>query len=513
MSGPAQRGGEATNAMETGHERDRISTGVDVAPSRRVASDRARADPGPAPVNTVLGGKYRVDQLVGLGGFGAVYRGWHLLVDVPVAIKIALPADATLAGRLRREAQTLMTLRHPHIVRVYDFGEDDGRIYMVQELIDGRPLDAVVEALGPLDPAVVVRIALQTLDALDAAHRRGVVHRDVKPGNLMVQDGPDGVAVQLVDFGAAETEAGAARRVTPIESGAPLGTPAYVAPEQIQGRGEPASDLYALGGTLFRLLTGRDPYPVSAPAVYRAHLEEPVPTLPPAVPEALAAVVRRALAKRPADRFASAASMAAALRVAGAELPPADPAPLVGRVPAVAVERGASRGTTAATVVSCPAAGGASVAAPPSTSVSGVAALVSVASDLPVRGPPGRRLLVALALTASAGALLAAVWPAPAPTSAASADRVPGYDSAADSTLRPMSTTRPRGRVGTRPSCEPMACEPMACETAPPEPATPSAVDATEDALAQCRCDCLSVGGDDLSGPDREAAASSGRRR
>ncbi|MCA9541427.1 MAG: serine/threonine protein kinase, partial [Myxococcales bacterium] len=295
--------------------------------------------PSPTGVDRVLGGKYRVDELLGMGGFGAVYRGWHLLLDVPVAIKIAFHFDGTPSQRFRREARTLMRLRHPHIVRVYDYGrEEDGRTYMVQEFVEGLPLDTVIGALGPLDPATAIRVALQTLDALGEAHRSGVVHRDVKPGNLMVRDHPDGVWVQLLDFGVAQVDGSvdallddaSPERTRP---GAALGTPAYMAPEQIQGRAAPASDLYALGVTLFRVLTGRCPFPQPAPAVYLAHLGEPVPALPSTVPAALAAVIHRAMAKAPADRYPSAEAMAAALEAALETLPARPSSPLVARVP------------------------------------------------------------------------------------------------------------------------------------------------------------------------------------
>ncbi len=271
---------------------------------------------GEALIGTVLGDKYRLDALLGSGGMGAVYRGWHTFLDVPIAVKVAFRVDGSLGRRFKREARTLMALRHPHIVRMYDYGQDaDGHVYMVQEFVDGRPLDALLRAHGRLPANTVVQIGVQTLSALAAAHRSGVVHRDIKPANLMLRGGLDAPRVQLLDFGIAKMRGeGDADQSELTRTGHSPGTPSYMAPEQIQGNAEPASDLYALGVTLFCLLAGYKPYPYGVPKVYLAHLQDPVPALPADVAPALAAIVRRAMAKTPGARYADADEMAAALR-------------------------------------------------------------------------------------------------------------------------------------------------------------------------------------------------------
>ncbi len=277
-------------------------------------------------VGIILDGKYRLDGLLGAGGFGAVYRGWHLLLDVPVAVKVAFRIDGARGRRFRREARTLMTLSHPQIVRMYDYGRDrEGHVYMVQSFVEGQPLNDVVAELGPLPTETVVELGLQALAALEYAHAHGVVHRDVKPANLMLGGTVDRPTLKLLDFGIAKMQ-GAVRDESDLTrpGGAP-GTPAYMAPEQIEGRAEPASDLYALGGTLFLLTTGRKPYPLPAPRALVAHLSDPVPELPCGVDAGLAEVIRRAMAKRPAERYLTAADMASALSAVGRSLPGSGP--------------------------------------------------------------------------------------------------------------------------------------------------------------------------------------------
>lgn len=268
-------------------------------------------------VGLTLGGKYRLDALLGAGAYGAVYRGWHLALDLPVAVKVAFRVEGAFGKRFRREARTLMSLHHRHIVRVYDYDrEPGGLVYLVQEFVAGRTLKAVLAEEGPLPPAVVVEIGCQTLAALAAAHAEGIVHRDIKLDNLMLAGDLHPPSVRLLDFGVAKLRQGDADASDLTHAGGTLGTPAYMAPEQIRGEPEPASDLYAVGVTLFYLLTGAKPFPQRPPEVYIAHLQHPVPLLPASVPTALAEVVRRALAKTPAERHASADEMSAALRAA-----------------------------------------------------------------------------------------------------------------------------------------------------------------------------------------------------
>ena len=199
---------------------------------------------------------------------------------------------------------------------VYDFGEADAsdgsgvaRPYLVMELVDGQPLSALLEPGQPLDPEATRDLLAQAADALGAAHAAGIVHRDVKPANLLVTPGR---TVKITDFGIAR----AAEGMSLTETGQVMGTPQYLSPEQAQGgTATSASDVYSLGVVAFECLAGRRPYVAeSAVATALAHLREPVPELPDDVPADLAAVVRRAMAKAPEDRYADATEFAAALR-------------------------------------------------------------------------------------------------------------------------------------------------------------------------------------------------------
>jgi len=265
-------------------------------------------------------GRYEIQAPLGRGGMASVYRALDLNLRRQVALKVLLaPAGADdSAGRFLREAQTLASLHHPHIVRVYDYGEQDNMRYIVQELLPGPTLAQELDALraqGRTMPLPdVEQVISQVAAALDYAHGRGVIHRDLKPANLIRN--AEG-AVVLADFGIAKvTEA-----LAHTQTGVVVGTPTYIAPEQAGGRPvTPATDIYALGVVLFELLTGRPPFQRDSPlAVAVAHLSDPPPApsaLRPHLPPALDAVVLRALAKEPAGRFASAGELAAALRQA-----------------------------------------------------------------------------------------------------------------------------------------------------------------------------------------------------
>nr|BEK66878.1 hypothetical protein KPHV_41050 [Kitasatospora purpeofusca] len=287
---------------------------------------------------TVLGGRYTLTGRIGGGGMGAVWRAEDSVLGRPVAVKIlhpALLADVTFAERFRREARMLALLDHAGIVDVHDYGEEeppdadgDRLAYLVMELVDGRPLDRVLAADGAFPPARALGLLAEALDALHAAHRRGIVHRDVKPSNLMLR--ADG-RVTVTDFGIARSMAGT--RLT--ASHAVIGTALYMAPEQAEGKAvTPAVDLYAIGVVCYELLVGRPPFTGGGMLeVALKHLREPAPELPGDIPPAVRAFVATALAKDPGDRFADAAAMAAAARAAaGGEGPSALPAP----APAVA---------------------------------------------------------------------------------------------------------------------------------------------------------------------------------
>jgi serine/threonine-protein kinase len=224
--------------------------------------------------------------------------------------------DPGFHARFLQEARSAASLHHPGIATVFDFGEsrtEDGLPFLVMEYVDGRPLSELL-ADGPMDPERARDLVLQAATALAEAHSRDLVHRDVKPGNLMVT--ADGV-VKITDFGIARAGDGVAL----TETGQLLGTPSYLSPEQAEGRSAtPASDVYSLAVVLFECLTGRRPYVADTPvAIALAHVRDPVPELPEDVPLGLATVTRRALAKDPAERYPDAGAFAAALAALGPE--------------------------------------------------------------------------------------------------------------------------------------------------------------------------------------------------
>ncbi|WP_420040740.1 serine/threonine-protein kinase [Gordonia sp. MP11Mi] len=278
-------------------------------------------------------GPYRLDALVGRGGMGRVFRAYDTVRDREVALKLLkadLASDETFQERFRRESQTAAKLGEPHIIPIHDYGEIDGVLYLDMRLVDGRDLREVLRGDGPMAPSAAVALIEQIASALDAAHAVGLVHRDVKPENVLVT--PGGFAY-LVDFGIAH-HAGDAHLT---RTGTAVGSIAYMAPEQLDNVPVgPASDVYSLAAVLFELLTGRQPYPGdSVSAVVKATVLSAVPapsSISPAVTPALDAVVMRGLAKSPGERFPSAGEFAAAARAAveGAPLNPAFDATQIG---------------------------------------------------------------------------------------------------------------------------------------------------------------------------------------
>ena len=262
-----------------------------------------------------LGG-YCIVGPLGEGGMARVYRAYQPTLDRYVALKVlpaALGQDPAFRERFRREAQTVAALRHPNILVVYDWGEDAGLAYLVSELVDGGTL---ADRLGvPLPPIECLRLVRALASALDHAHGRGVVHRDVKPSNVLLHR--DGTPV-LSDFGVARMMEGSSH-LTSV--GVLIGTPAYMAPESLEGAGaSSAADIYGLGVVLYEMLTGGVPYHAETPAaVLLAHRDGPLP-LPrernPAIAEVVEAVVLKAMARRPQDRFRSGEEMARALEQA-----------------------------------------------------------------------------------------------------------------------------------------------------------------------------------------------------
>jgi len=263
--------------------------------------------------------RYRLDSRIATGGMGEVWRATDTALGRTVAVKLLKAEyadDATFRSRFETEARHAAALSHPGVAGVFDVGEGsalDGsgkpRPYLVMELVDGQPLSALLVSGRELDPVAVRDLMAQTGDALGAAHRAGIVHRDVKPANLMVT--PGGV-VKVTDFGIAR----AADGVGITRTGAVMGTPQYLSPEQAEGKPATArSDVYALGVVTFECLSGRRPFEADSPvATALAHLRQPVPSLPDHVPAELTTVVSRALSKDPEERYADGTAFAAALR-------------------------------------------------------------------------------------------------------------------------------------------------------------------------------------------------------
>ena len=267
-------------------------------------------------------GHYRLTRPLGVGGMGEVFLAEHTLLKRPCAVKLIRPDKQAAPGmskRFEREVAAATRLTHPAAVQVYDFGrEADGTLYYVMEYLPGLTLEQAVRGGGPLSPQLVARVVREVAGALADAHAHGLVHRDVKPGNVMLcRLGGRSDAVKLLDFGLVADLSGADTRVT--QAGGLLGTPGYMAPEQCRGDPDvgPAADLYALGATAYFLLAGRPPFESPTPLgllhLHQTAAPPPLAELAPGVPPALAAVVHRLLAKHPADRFPDAPAVAAAV--------------------------------------------------------------------------------------------------------------------------------------------------------------------------------------------------------
>ncbi|WP_218604349.1 serine/threonine-protein kinase [Pseudonocardia abyssalis] len=260
-------------------------------------------------------GPYRLEELVGRGGMGEVYRAYDTRRDRIVALKrlpAHLAADPDFRARFRKEAAVASRLTEPHIVPIHDFGEIDGRLFLDMRLVNGRDLADVLAEGGPLPAARAVPIVAQVASALDAAHASGLLHRDVKPANVLLT----GDFAYLADFGVARAVDGSADSAL-TATGATVGTLGYMAPERFLGDAvDHRVDVYALACVLFELLTGRTPFAgVTGPALMHAHLstEPPAPSrVAHGVPAALDAVVARGMAKDPAHRYAAAGELAAA---------------------------------------------------------------------------------------------------------------------------------------------------------------------------------------------------------
>ncbi len=261
-------------------------------------------------------------RVLGAGGFGAVYEATHPEVELRVAIKVSEPhLDAGLRERALREANALARIQHRHVVRVFDAGEaTDGRVYLAMELLAGEPLSDLLDR-GPVERGRAAAIVKAVGNALDAIHTRGLVHRDVKPGNIFLCRDDDGeVYPKLIDFGIAkDVAAGAPKDLT--REGAFIGTPTYSSPEQCNGAADlgPRSDIYALGILAFHLVTGHPPFEGAAFTVAHQHVHAPVPTVGE---PALDAVLLSVLAKLPVQRPATAGEAGELLAEAFLTSPP-----------------------------------------------------------------------------------------------------------------------------------------------------------------------------------------------
>ena len=264
-------------------------------------------------------GKYKIVEHLGRGGMAEVYKGYQESLDRHVAIKLMhsfLAEDQDFLGRFQREARAMAALNHPNIVSVYDFDVQNETYYIVMEYVSGGTLKDRLEALAlkgeRLSLATAVQIVLEIADALSYAHSRSMVHRDIKPGNIMIN--ADGRAV-LTDFGIAKILSGPSYTAT----GAMIGTPAYMSPEQGLGQpGDERSDLYSLGVLFYQMATGRLPYDADTPlAVVLKHVSDPIPSLEsfnPDIPHAVQELIYTSMAKKPEQRFQSAHEMAKELR-------------------------------------------------------------------------------------------------------------------------------------------------------------------------------------------------------
>jgi serine/threonine-protein kinase len=356
-------------------------------------------------------GSYRVTEKLGEGGMGAVYLAEHTLIGRKVAIKVLLPEHSRkqdLVDRFFNEAKTAASLNHPALVDVFDFGvHPSGSAYLVMDFLDGESLGNRLARVAPLPVDQAVDLARQVARGMEAAHSRGIVHRDLKPDNIfLVPDAEDPTRdqVKILDFGIAKLLGAPSASKGATSTGMVLGTPLYMAPEQCRGTGtvDHRADVYSLGCILYYMLCGRPPFAYEGVGeILGAHLHEavtPPRAINPALPPALDAVVLKALAKNPAERYQTMADLAADLARLPSVDQPATPLPSTLKLPA---------------------------APGPTTFSEAAAALPAVAAPSPA--PARRRLLVPVAVAFAAGLVLGGVALLRArPTVNGSGDRRPG---------------------------------------------------------------------------------------
>ena len=289
-----------------------------------LAATQARPAIKAPSIGHVVGGKYRVDGLIGQGGMGVVYSATHLVSDKRVAIKWMLPAPGTsaeLAERFVREARATARIDHPNVVDIYDVGVEEGSMFLVMERLHGESLAQRLER-GALDATEAVAVLMPALRAVAAAHAQGVIHRDLKPDNIFLCVGPDGEPREpkVLDFGISKIGAGSERHDFSLtQSGTIMGTPLYMSPEQIRGLRDvdARGDVYAFGVILYEMLTGAFPFDAETynELIVKIATEEPTPitTLLPELDPGLVVVIARAMARNRDARYESVAELAAAL--------------------------------------------------------------------------------------------------------------------------------------------------------------------------------------------------------
>ncbi len=388
-------------------------------------------------VGRVLGGRYRLIELLGEGGMATIYRAHDVQLDRSVAVKLMRPQygrDAAFVARFRQEAQSAASLSHPNIVSVFDYGTDEAGPFIVMELVDGQDLADLLHERGAIPPVVAAKIAEQVAEGLAAAHARGIIHRDVKPSNILLS--ADG-RVRVVDFGIARAVAEAQLTVP----GTTLGSVHYFSPEQARGdHVTAASDIYSLGLVLYEMLTGRRAFAGDTPAaVAVARLSGPAPRpslVRGDVPPALDDIVITALDPDPNERFATAGEMADALRQARTGAAPSAYSPS-GRVAGAALVGGAAglaAGAAAGLAAGGAAGAGAAGAGPGSAPATAPGAPGAMGGATPGTGlPPSAGVPPRAAGGSAAGAaafgaagVAGAGYPPPPPGMAPGAGGYPG---------------------------------------------------------------------------------------